>query len=34
MAITAAEEFFAECGFHFALPDQKKALFIQTRPSD
>jgi amino-acid N-acetyltransferase len=31
MAITAAEQFFEECGFHFALPDQKKALFIQTR---
>jgi amino-acid N-acetyltransferase len=32
MAITAAEEFFRECGFDYALPDQKKALFINTRP--
>jgi amino-acid N-acetyltransferase len=31
MAITAAEEFFRGCGFHFSLPDQKKALFVQTR---
>ena len=31
MAITAAEEFFFGCGFHFSLPDQKKALFVQTR---
>ena len=31
MAITAAEEFFEGCGFHFTLPDQKKALFVQTR---
>ena len=34
MAITAAEQFFEGCGFHFALPDQKKALFIQTRASE
>lgn len=32
MAITAAEDFFRECGFDYALPDQKKALFINTRP--
>jgi len=32
MAITAAEGFFRECGFDYALPDQKKALFINTRP--
>ena len=32
MAITAAEEFFRGCGFDYALPDQKKALFINTRP--
>ena len=32
MAITAAEEFFRECGFDYALPDQKKALFINTWP--
>ena len=31
MAITAAEDFFEGCGFHFSLPDQKKALFVQTR---
>jgi len=32
MAITASEVFFRECGFDYALPDQKKALFINTRP--
>lgn len=32
MAITAAEGFFRECGFDYALPDQKKALFINTSP--
>ncbi len=32
MAITAAEDFFEGCGFHYTLPDQKKALFISTRP--
>lgn len=32
MAITAAEEFFRECGFDYALPDQKKALFFNTWP--
>ena len=32
MAITAAEDFFQGCGFHYTLPDQKKALFISTRP--
>jgi amino-acid N-acetyltransferase len=32
MAITAAENFFEGCGFHYTLPDQKKALFISTRP--
>ena len=32
MAITAAEDFFGGCGFHYTLPDQKKALFISTRP--
>ena len=30
MAITASERFLMECGFHYSLPDQKKALFIQT----
>ena len=28
MAITATEELFADCGFHYALPEQKRALFI------
>ena len=31
MAITSTEEFFQRCGFDFSLPDEKKALFIQTR---
>lgn len=29
MAITASESLFVDCGFHYSLPDQKKALFIQ-----
>jgi amino-acid N-acetyltransferase len=29
MAITASEKLFMSCGFHFSLPEQKKALFIQ-----
>lgn len=28
MAITATEELFTDCGFHYALPEQKRALFI------
>jgi amino-acid N-acetyltransferase len=32
MAITASEDFFRSCGFDYALPDQKKALFINTWP--
>lgn len=28
MAITASEQLFYDCGFHYALPDQKKAVFI------
>ena len=28
MAITSSEQLFARCGFHYALPDEKKALFI------
>jgi amino-acid N-acetyltransferase len=32
MAITAADEFFKDCGFDYSLPDQKKAVFINTRP--
>lgn len=31
MAITADEKFFGDCGFHYILPEQKRALFIQTR---
>ncbi len=31
MAITAAESIFADCGFHYSLPGQKRALFVQTR---
>jgi amino-acid N-acetyltransferase len=34
MAITSSEAFFRACGFDFTLPGEKKALFIQTRPSD
>jgi amino-acid N-acetyltransferase len=29
MAITASEGMFEKFGFHYSLPDQKKALFIQ-----
>lgn len=32
MAITAMESFFQDCGFDYSLPDQKRALFINTRP--
>jgi N-acetylglutamate synthase-like GNAT family acetyltransferase len=32
MAITALDKFFMDCGFDYALPDQKRALFINTRP--
>jgi amino-acid N-acetyltransferase len=31
MAISANEGFLQSCGFDFSLPDQKKALFFQTR---
>ena len=31
MAITANDAMFQQCGFHYALPDQKRALFLQTR---
>lgn len=31
MAISASEGFLQACGFDFSLPDQKKALFFQTR---
>ena len=30
MAITATEKLFQECGFDFALPGQKRAVFVQT----
>lgn len=33
MAITSAEEFFRSCGFDFTLPGEKKAFFLQTRPT-
>lgn len=33
MAITAADELFRRLGFDDALPDQKRALFLQTRPN-
>lgn len=32
MAITANEDFLRSCGFDYALPEQKKALFCQLRP--
>ena len=32
MAITAKEKFFQDCGFDYSLPDEKRALFIDTRP--
>lgn len=31
MAITATEAVFQKCGFDFTLPNQRKALFYQTR---
>lgn len=34
MAITATEQLFQECGFEFALPGQKRAVFIQTDDDD
>ncbi len=30
MAITATEALFQDCGFEYALPGQKRALFVQT----
>ena len=32
MAISSSEDFLKGCGFDYALPDQKKALFCQLRP--
>ena len=31
MTITDSERLFVDCGFHYSLPNQKRALFIQTR---
>ncbi len=33
MAVSSSEEFFRTCGFDFTLPGEKKAFFLQTRPS-
>jgi amino-acid N-acetyltransferase len=33
LAITSSEQFLMSCGFHYALPGQKKALFLHTRES-
>ena len=32
LAISSSESFLQSCGFDYALPDQKKALFCQLRP--
>lgn len=32
LAISSSEDFLRGCGFDYALPDQKKALFCQLRP--
>ncbi len=32
LAISSSEDFLQSCGFDYALPDQKKALFCQLRP--
>lgn len=32
MAISSSEEFLKRCGFDYALPDQKRALFYQLQP--
>lgn len=32
LAISSSEAFLQSCGFDYALPDQKKALFCQLRP--
>lgn len=31
MAISASDAFLVECGFHYSLPEQKRALFFQPR---
>lgn len=32
MAISSSEDFLKRCGFDYALPDQKRALFYQLKP--
>ena len=32
LAISSSEVFLKNCGFDYALPDQKKALFCQLKP--
>jgi len=32
LAISSSDRFFESCGFDYALPDQKRALFFQLRP--
>lgn len=32
LAISSSEQFLQTCGFDYALPDQKKALFCRLRP--
>ncbi len=32
MAISSSEDFLRRCGFDYALPDQKRALFYQLQP--
>jgi amino-acid N-acetyltransferase len=32
LAISSSEQFLQSCGFDYALPDQKKALFCQLKP--
>ena len=34
MAITASEGLFQECGFQYALPNHKRALFIHPAPRE
>ena len=30
MAISASDKFLMDCGFGYSLPNQKRALFVQT----
>lgn len=34
MAISSTEEMFVACGFHYSLPNQKRALFISPQETD